>query len=215
MNIDRAAFLAITASLAVGCAASSSGGDEAVATGDDAEVISAGGGKYCYAADESTDGYAKEYWIGQIGFDPVNDFPAAEGFCFDAAATGKNDKDGFPEFNSYIYRKCNAYAKTYVPHVQYTSYATLKEKIRAGMTDFEKWDVLYALDQEIAAEDFFCQKAVDRRVCRDASDKAACLRASTQLVPAAKERLGSCMQSWDVYTCIEGAHANLRPGGGF
>jgi len=209
MKIDRAAFLAITATLAVGCAASSS--DDSVA--NDEAAISAGGNKLCYSADESTDGYAKKYWVGQIGFDPVNNFPAAEGFCFDAASTGKKDAHGFPEFDSFVYEKCNAYAKIYVPHVVYTSYANLKKSLKKGTNVGKKWDALYNLDKEIAAEDFFCQTPADRILCRSAADKPACLRASTQIIPEAKERLASCMDKWDVYTCIEGG--DLRPAGEF
>lgn len=210
MKIDRAAFLAITATLAVGCAASS--GDDASVSNDEA-AISAGGGKLCYSADESTKGSAREFWTGQIGFDPVNDFPAAEGFCFDAASTGKKDADGFPEFDSGVYMKCNGYAKIYVPHVVYTSYANLKKNLKKGTNVSKKWDALYNLDKEIAAEDFFCQTPADRILCRNVADKPACLRAATQMVPEAKERLSSCLDKWDAYTCMEGAGGDggLRP----
>lgn len=212
MNIDRAAFLAITATLAVGCAASS--GDD-VASDENAVTapISAGGGEYCYSADEGTSGPAKDYWIGQIGFDPMNDFPAAEGFCFDAASTGKMDAQGFPEFDEYVYMKCNAYAKVYVTQVAYEAYANLKKNLKRGMAVSKKWEVLYNLDKSIAAEDFFCQTTADRILCRDAADYGACLRASTQMQDEAKENLASCMEKWDVYTCIEGAAHELRSNG--
>jgi hypothetical protein len=210
MKIDRAAFLAITATLAVGCAASSgenAASDESAVTAP----ISAGGGQYCYGADEGTSGPAKDYWIGQIGFDPMNDFSAAEGFCFDAASTGKNDAQGFPEFDSYVYMKCNAYAKVYVTQVAYEAYANLKKNLKKGMAVSKKWEVLYDLDKSIAAEDFFCQTTADRILCRNAPDNGACLRASTQMNEDAKEKLQVCMEKWDVYTCIEGAAHDLRP----
>jgi hypothetical protein len=210
MKIDRAAFLAITATLAVGCAASSgenAASDESAVTAP----ISAGGGQYCYGADEGTSGPAKDYWIGQIGFDPINDFPAAESFCFDAASTGKQDAQGFPEFDSYVYMKCNAYAKVYVTQTAYEAYRTLKQNLKKGMAVGKKWEVLYNLDKSIAAEDFFCQTTADRILCRNAPDNGACLRASTQMNDEAKEKLQSCMEKWDVYTCIEGAAQDLRP----
>lgn len=210
MNIDRVAFLALTASLAVGCAAQS--GDDNATTSDENAITSAGGGDLCYSADESTKGYAKDYWTGQIGFDPVNDFPAAEGFCFDAASNGKKDANGFPEFDSYVYMKCNSYAKVYVPHVTYTSFETLKRTLKKSMPIDKKWDALYALDKSIAAEDFFCVTPTDRVVCRSTADQKACLRASTQMVEGAKEQLAGCLDKFDAYTCIEGT-TELRPSG--
>jgi hypothetical protein len=205
-NIDRTAFLAITASLsvvaAVGCASPSS--DDSGTSSEAA--ISAGGDSLCYSADESTKGSAKGYWMGQIGFDPVNDFPAAEGFCFDMASDGKKTPEGFPAFDEGIYAKCNAYANVYVPHVVYTSYANLKKNLHQKMPIGKKWDVLYSLDRAIAAEDFFCVDSAARLTCRSASDKPSCLRAATQMLPEAKEKLVDCIEKFDVYTCIEGTN---------
>lgn len=194
MKIDRAAFLAITAAITVGCSA----GSNEEASANDSAAVSANGGNLCYSADES-----HSFQSSELGFDPISNFPAAEGFCFEIAETAGKDADGFAVLNDAMYEKCNAYAKTYVPLTATKAYLTLRAAYNPGWSTDQKWDVFTKVDEEIQNEGFFCQSAIDRAICRDTVDPAACLRLATQLVPAAKEKLADCLSQHESITCTQ------------
>ena len=57
--------------------------------------------------------------VDELGLDPVNDFPAAEGFCNSFATTAEG-------VDTRLYGRCEAIAEYYVPWVAFNGFAAMK-----------------------------------------------------------------------------------------
>ncbi len=208
MNLDRAAFLALATSLAaVGCAASADEAD----TGSDTSNIE-GGRDYCWdPVTESTNADYAQWAAGHLGFDPVNNFPAAESFCFDIAADASEQYG----FSNSVYQKCNSYAKLYVPFTVYSAYSAIKRKIQPSMSVPAKFGAFYEVDLSITGDTVVCKTPAATALCephewihtdgegslRDPS----CANLASQMKPEQQAKLASCLddQGYDAYTCAE------------
>lgn len=216
MIIDRSKFLTLAASIATASAAVACGGSGAA---DDGADNTSGAlvhnndpaAAQCFwdPAKEGTTRETQQFFAGDIGFDPVNNFSAAEGFCF--RATGL-DHASDSEFMSVqqVYLKCSSYAKLYVPQRVYWAFQKMARDGRVS------WDSLYAIDHEIDRETGFCATDGAKRACASAPDKEECIRVATQLKPEKVASMTQCMThstlspADKLFSCVEGGFDTFR-----
>lgn len=215
MNIDRTLFLAFATSLsAAACAGSTDVGEEN-ASGDSAISMSADGNTTCWAPQtESASGTSKDWYVEQLGFDPVNDYPAAEGFCIDMVWAG-----GIAPIDSIrwtqqvqLIDKCYAYAKAYVPFTTYNSFYKLKEIKAAGpVEETELFGKMYELDREISTDSVVCITSTAKKLCANQTNLKECRIIASQLKDAGSTTkpngVRDCIaaKKFDAYTCTESA----------
>lgn len=201
-----AMLLAAMSTVVFGCASSI---DEGASTSADA--LSAGGGATCRAPSATTDGYPKEQWADRIGFDPVHDEGGRNRFCFDLATHGSTLGDDLPEVESEVYAKCMSYAKVFNIDVVFRTYLDLQLYTEPTDSMGSKEMALRTEDEVIAGFDRFCVTPADESACARTPDRAACLRASTQMVAGAKERLRVCLDGRSLADCLDGSAEYLVP----
>lgn len=209
MILDRSKFLTLAASIATATAAVACGGGGGDATDDgsgDTAALATDHGAQCYwdPAKEGTSRGTQEFFAGDIGFDPVNNFSAAEGFCFRATGLDHASEADFTSVQQ-LYLKCSSYAKLYVPQAVYWAYQKMHREGAVG------WDTLYAIDHDIDKESGFCSTAAAKRTCTGAANKDECVRVATQLKPEKQSDLKKCLDGSRLapedalFSCVEGA----------
>ncbi|MFO0670506.1 MAG: hypothetical protein U0235_12905 [Polyangiaceae bacterium] len=213
MIIDRSKFLTLAASLATAAAAAAcSGGSDASSdegTGDTAGALANGNhaAPQCYwdPAKEGTGRATQEYFAGDIGFDPVNNFSAAEGFCFRATGLDRASDADFMSVQQ-LYLKCSSYAKLYVPQSVYWAYQKMHREQRVT------WESLYAIDHDIDRESGYCSTDAAKRACATAAEKEECVRRDAA---QAREDLRAHQVPPELTARAEGRALQLRAEGGF
>lgn len=219
MILDRSKFLTLAASIATATAAVACGGGGGDTTddgsGDTAALATNHSSEQCYwdPAKEGTSRETQQFFAGDIGFDPVNNFSAAEGFCFRATGLDHASPSAH-DFQSVqqLYLKCSSYAKLYVPQVVYWAYQKMHRE--SAVT----WDTIYAIDHDIDQESGFCSTAAAKRTCTGEANHDECVRVATQLKPENQSDLKKCLDgsrlspSDALYSCVEGGFRTYPPG---
>lgn len=154
------------------------------------------------------------WYVGQIGFDPVADYPAAEGFCIDMVWAG-----GVAPMDSVrwtqqvqLMEKCYAYAKAYVPFTTYEAFYKLKEIREAGPVDeTELYGKMYETDRQIAADSVVCITSAAKKLCANSENLKQCRIIASQLKDAGSTTkpngVRDCIaeKQFDAYSCTESA----------
>jgi hypothetical protein len=214
MNVDRAVFLALAASLsAVACASSDDGSSDSAAP----EVIAGhveGAGKSCWdPTTESVTGTSHDFYMNEIGFDPVNDFPSAEGLCMKLAAPTGFGTPGTTDFESKadLFEKCSAFAKIYAPFTTYNAFLQMKKEI-VGKTSSttDGFNKLYAIDRADTGDKVVCITPAAKQLCLGVSDPGCQILAS-QLKQENHQKFIECMgEGFSAFSCAEGAAKLIR-----
>jgi hypothetical protein len=207
MKVDRKMFLALTMAIAGGAsAACSSGGD---GTSSTEGAVSAGAACIINPTTESVSGPAAEGANQVLGFDPVNNFSAAEGFCFDRTFGQNASLKTLQDISKQqIYAKCNSYGKLYVPWTMREAYQQIQRQSRSGTLTFA---MLYAIDKQITSDKTICATSAATSMCKKESDKAGCTTLASQMKPEQQSKLSTCMdaQHFNAFTCAEGGLVDL------
>lgn len=230
MNIDKALFIALAASLsaAVGCSASSQD-DVDAAQG----AIQSGTDDFCgwHPAAESLPGSESASQLTEdlnIGGDPAYSevmngkdyYPSAESLCVELAY---NQVEAFePEMDwrngtDALYAKCKTYAQLYVPFTTYSAFFTLKDASLVKESLAAKQAKLAALDAKIADKDrtHVCTTDAAKATCAAASSavEADCESLASQLKPQFLPQLKACLQKPNATAarCVAGKEVNPTP----
>jgi hypothetical protein len=198
MKVDRAAFLALTMSIAsLACAA---GSDDGSSSSEGAATV----GGQCNIHDPATEsGPAAEGASSVLSFDPSTNFSAAEGLCSDRVFGAHPSNEAIADASKQsLYAKCNSYAKLYVPWTQRFAYQRIQRNSQSGNLSFA---VLYAIDKQIVQNAQICGTPTAQTLCATQTTKDGCVALASQLKPEKQASLAMCMvKGFTAFTCSEG-----------